>query len=132
MVRDGYKRAGLEARVEPFLFAMDREMKAADLVVCRAGATTLAELTASGRASLLIPLPTATDDHQRKNAQALVMQGAARLLEQKDLTGERLAQDVLALAKDGAARSAMSQAARRMARPDAARIIVDRVLALAG
>jgi UDP-N-acetylglucosamine--N-acetylmuramyl-(pentapeptide) pyrophosphoryl-undecaprenol N-acetylglucosamine transferase len=132
MVRDGYQRAGLEARVEPFLFAMDREMKAADLVVCRAGATTLAELTASGRTSLLIPLPTATDDHQRKNAQALVVQGAARLLEQKDLTGERLAQDVLALAQDGAARSAMSQAARRMGRPDAARIIVDRVLALAG
>ena len=53
MVRDGYRRAGLEARVEPFLFAMDREMKAADLVVCRAGATTLAELTAAGRPSIL-------------------------------------------------------------------------------
>jgi UDP-N-acetylglucosamine--N-acetylmuramyl-(pentapeptide) pyrophosphoryl-undecaprenol N-acetylglucosamine transferase len=132
MVRDGYRRAGLEARVEPFLFAMDREMKAADLVVCRAGATTLAELTASGRASLLIPLPTATDDHQRKNAQALVTHGAARLLEQKDLTGQRLAQEVLALAGDHPARTAMGTAARRMARPDAARLIVDRVLALAG
>ena len=75
MVRDGYRRAGLEARVEPFLFEMDREMKSADLVVCRAGATTLAELTAAGRPSILIPLPTATDDHQRKNAEALVEAG---------------------------------------------------------
>ena len=72
LVRDGYRRAGLEARVEPFLFAMDREIKAADLVVCRAGATTLAELTAAGRPALLIPLPTAADDHQRKNAEVLV------------------------------------------------------------
>jgi UDP-N-acetylglucosamine--N-acetylmuramyl-(pentapeptide) pyrophosphoryl-undecaprenol N-acetylglucosamine transferase len=132
MVRDGYRRAGLEARVEPFLFAMHREMKAADLVVCRAGATTLAELTAAGRPSVLVPLPTATDDHQRKNAEALVAQGAARLVEQKDLTGERLADEVLALARDAERRAAMGQAARRMARPDAARIIVDRVIALAG
>ena len=63
---------GLEARVEPFLFAMDREMKQADVVVCRAGATTIAELTAAGRPAILVPLPTATDDHQRKNAEVLV------------------------------------------------------------
>jgi UDP-N-acetylglucosamine--N-acetylmuramyl-(pentapeptide) pyrophosphoryl-undecaprenol N-acetylglucosamine transferase len=132
MVRDGYRRAGLEARVEPFLFAMDREMKSAGLVVCRAGATTLAELTASGRPSLLIPLPTATDDHQRRNALALAAQGAARMIEQRELTGERLATEILALAADGAARRAMSDAARRMARPNAARIIVDKVIALAG
>jgi UDP-N-acetylglucosamine--N-acetylmuramyl-(pentapeptide) pyrophosphoryl-undecaprenol N-acetylglucosamine transferase len=131
MVRDGYRRAGLEARVEPFLFEMDREMKSADLVVCRAGATTLAELTASGRPSLLVPLPTATDDHQRRNALALVGQGAARLLEQRDMTGERLAAEIATLAGDAAARAAISAAARRMARPDAARIIVDRVLELA-
>jgi len=132
MVRDGYRRAGLEARVEPFLFAMDREMKSAELVVCRAGATTLAELAASGRPSLLIPLPTATDDHQRKNALALAGQGAARILEQRDLTGERLAAEILSLAGDPSGRRAMSEAARRMARPHAARIIVDRVIALAG
>ena len=77
MVRDGYRRAGLEVRVEPFLFAMDREMKAADVIVCRAGATTLAELAACGRASILVPLPTATDDHQRKNAQVLERGGGA-------------------------------------------------------
>jgi UDP-N-acetylglucosamine--N-acetylmuramyl-(pentapeptide) pyrophosphoryl-undecaprenol N-acetylglucosamine transferase len=131
MVRDGYRRAGLDARVEPFLFEMHREMKSADLVVCRAGATTLAELTASGRPSLLIPLPTATDDHQRRNALALVSQGAARLLEQRDLNGERLAAEIAALSGDAAGRAAMSAAARRMARPDAARVIVDRLLELA-
>jgi UDP-N-acetylglucosamine--N-acetylmuramyl-(pentapeptide) pyrophosphoryl-undecaprenol N-acetylglucosamine transferase len=131
VVRDGYRRAGLAARVEPFLFAMDREMKAASLVVCRAGATTLAELTAAGRPSILIPLPTATDDHQRKNAEALVRQGAAQMIEQAQLTGDRLATAIAALAADEAGRTRMSAAARRMARPDAARAIVDKVLDLA-
>src|SRR5688572_25308048 len=131
MVRDGYRRAGLETRVEPFLFAMDREMKAADLVICRAGATTLAELTASGKASILVPLPTATDDHQRRNAIALVKQGASRLVEQRELSGDRLATEIRALAGDEVLRNQMVDAARRMARPDAARVIVDRILALA-
>jgi UDP-N-acetylglucosamine--N-acetylmuramyl-(pentapeptide) pyrophosphoryl-undecaprenol N-acetylglucosamine transferase len=131
MVRDGYRRAGLEARVEPFLFAMDREMNDADVVVCRAGATTLAELTAAGRASLLIPLPTATDDHQRRNALALVNQGAARMVEQRELAGDRLASELLALVADGDQRQRIESAARRLARPNAARVIVDRVLALA-
>jgi UDP-N-acetylglucosamine--N-acetylmuramyl-(pentapeptide) pyrophosphoryl-undecaprenol N-acetylglucosamine transferase len=132
MVRDGYAAAGLTARVEPFLYEMDREMREADVIVCRAGATTLAELTAAGRASILIPLPTATDDHQRRNAEALVRQGAARAIDQRELTGQRLAREVLALARDAAARGQMADAARGMARPDAARVIVDRVLALAG
>jgi UDP-N-acetylglucosamine--N-acetylmuramyl-(pentapeptide) pyrophosphoryl-undecaprenol N-acetylglucosamine transferase len=130
MVRDGYGRAGLQARVEPFLFAMDREMKSADLVICRAGATTLAELTASGRPSILIPLPTATDDHQRKNAQALVTQDAAQMIEQRALTGERLAAEITALAADHGRRQRMSEAARRLARPDAAKVIVDKILEL--
>jgi UDP-N-acetylglucosamine--N-acetylmuramyl-(pentapeptide) pyrophosphoryl-undecaprenol N-acetylglucosamine transferase len=132
MVRDGYRRGGLEARVEPFLFAMDREMRAADVIVCRAGATTLAELTAAGRASILVPLPTATDDHQRKNAQALVAQGAATMMDERELTGDRLAAEILTLAADAPRRGDLGAAARRLARPDAARVIVDKVLALAG
>jgi len=131
MVREQYRRVGLEARVEPFLFAMEREMNAADLVVCRAGATTVAELTAIGRPSILVPLPTATDDHQRRNALALVRDGAARMIEQRELSGDRLAAEMLALANDGEQRRRMAAAARRLARPDAARVIVDRVLALA-
>ena len=132
MVRDGYRRARLEARVEPFLYAMDREMRAADLVVSRAGATTLAELTAAGRPSILIPLPTATDDHQRKNAEALVGKGAARMIEQRSLTGDLLASEIVALAGNEGERTAMSDAARRLAKPDAARVIVDRVMELVG
>jgi UDP-N-acetylglucosamine--N-acetylmuramyl-(pentapeptide) pyrophosphoryl-undecaprenol N-acetylglucosamine transferase len=132
MVREAYAGAGLTARVEPFLFEMDREMRAADVVVCRAGATTLAELTAAGRAAILVPLPTATDDHQRRNAGALVRQGAARVIDQRELSGARLAEELLGLARDGAARERLASAARGMARPDAARVIVDRVLMLAG
>ena len=132
MVREAYAAAGLAARVEPFLYEMDREMRAADVIVCRAGATTLAELTAAGRAAILIPLPTATDDHQRKNADALVRQGAVRVIDQRELTGARLAEALLGLARDGGARHRMAEAARGLARPDAARVIVDKVLALAG
>jgi UDP-N-acetylglucosamine--N-acetylmuramyl-(pentapeptide) pyrophosphoryl-undecaprenol N-acetylglucosamine transferase len=131
MVRDGYRRAGLQARVEPFLYAMDREMKSADVVVSRAGATTLAELAAAGTAAILVPLPTATDDHQRRNAQAFVRQGAAVMVEQKDLTGERLASEMAALAVDQERRRGIAAAARRLARPDAARAIVDKVIELA-
>jgi UDP-N-acetylglucosamine--N-acetylmuramyl-(pentapeptide) pyrophosphoryl-undecaprenol N-acetylglucosamine transferase len=132
MVREAYGAAGLAARVEPFLYEMDREMRAADLIVCRAGATTLAELTAAGRPAILIPLPTATDDHQRKNADALGRQGAARVVDQRELDGARLAQELIGLARDAAARERMAAAARAMAKPDAARVIVDKVLALAG
>ena len=131
MVRDGYRRAGLEARVEPFLFAMDREMKAADLVVCRSGATTLAELTASARPSILIPFPGATDDHQRKNAEVLARAGAAKTIDQRDLTGDRLATEILALAGNEVERRRMGQAAAGLARPDAARVIVDKVVEMA-
>lgn len=131
LVRQAYRRAGLDARVEPFLFAMDREMKAADVVVCRAGATTLAELAAAGRPSILVPLPTATDDHQRRNAEAFVRHGAAVLLDQRELTGERLASEIEALAGDPDRCRAMGEAARRLARPDAADLVARRVLELA-
>jgi UDP-N-acetylglucosamine--N-acetylmuramyl-(pentapeptide) pyrophosphoryl-undecaprenol N-acetylglucosamine transferase len=131
LVRRAYRDAGLPARVEPFLYAMDREMKAADVVVSRAGATTIAELTAAGRAAIFIPLPTATDDHQRKNAEVLARAGAAELIEQQDLTGPVLAERLLALARDGARRAAMAAAARAFARPQAAQTIVDRALELA-
>ena len=131
-VRDGYRQAGLAARVEPFLYEMDREMKSADVVVCRAGATTIAELTAAGKAAVLIPLPTAADDHQRRNAEVLARAGAAELIEQKDLTGATLADRILGLADDPGRRQAIAVAARRFARPDAARVIVDRALELVG
>lgn len=131
LVREGYRAAGLEARVEPFLDEMAREMSEADLVVCRAGATTLAEITAAGRASVLIPLPTATDDHQRRNADVLAGAGAAEVIDQRELTGARLAEHVLLLAADEQRRQGLADAARRLARPDAARVIATRALELA-
>lgn len=130
VVREGYRRAGLNARVEPFLFEMDHEMREADVLVCRAGATTLAEITAAGKPSILIPLPTATDDHQRKNAELLREAGAAEVIDQPELSGSRLAGRLIALAADPAGRRQMRAAARALARPDAARLIADRAIAL--
>jgi UDP-N-acetylglucosamine--N-acetylmuramyl-(pentapeptide) pyrophosphoryl-undecaprenol N-acetylglucosamine transferase len=130
LVRAAYRTAKLDADVEPFLHDMGQRLRQADLVVCRAGATTLAELTAAGKAAILIPLPTATDDHQRKNAEALRARGAAELLLQSDLSGAALAREVLALAGDRSRRDRMAAAARALARPDAAQVIVDRALAL--
>jgi len=132
LVRDAYTRAGLDARVEAFLYEMHREMSRADMVVARAGATTLSELAAAGRPAVLVPLPTATDDHQRKNAEAFARAGGATVLDEKALTGESLAGAVLALARDAERRKAMGDRARMLARPDAAARIADRVQALAG
>ena len=130
MVRAAYAETRLAVDVEPFLDDMGRRLGQADVVVCRAGATTLAEITAAGQAAILIPLPTATDDHQRKNAEAMVVSGAADLLLQRDLNGRVLAERILALAGDRPRRERMAAAARALARPDAARMIVDRALEL--
>ena len=127
LVRTAYQRAALPARVEAFIFEIDGEMKAADLVICRAGATTLAELTAAGRPAILVPLPTASDDHQRKNAAVLGRAGAAVVIDERDLSGERLAAAITALVDDGEARQKMAAASRKLARPDAAERIADRV-----
>jgi UDP-N-acetylglucosamine--N-acetylmuramyl-(pentapeptide) pyrophosphoryl-undecaprenol N-acetylglucosamine transferase len=131
VVREAFERVGVQGRVERFIDAMDREVRAAGLIVCRAGATTLAELAAAGRPAIIVPLPTATDDHQRHNALALQKAGAAEVIEQTDLTGERLAERVIALAADVERRKRMSEAARRLARPRAAEDIVTAVIALA-
>jgi UDP-N-acetylglucosamine--N-acetylmuramyl-(pentapeptide) pyrophosphoryl-undecaprenol N-acetylglucosamine transferase len=132
MVRAGYRHAGLSAEVEPFLDDMGRRIGEADLMVCRAGATTLAELAAAGKPAILVPLPTAADDHQTQNAEVVVRAGAAEMLRESDLTGAQLARRVLALSADAEKRRRMAEAARGLARPDAARVIVDRVLELAG
>ncbi|HTL03370.1 MAG TPA: undecaprenyldiphospho-muramoylpentapeptide beta-N-acetylglucosaminyltransferase [Vicinamibacterales bacterium] len=132
MVREAFQRAGVQGRVERFIDAMDREVNDAGVIVSRAGATTLAEIMAAGRPSILIPLPTATDDHQRKNAEALGAAGAAEVIEQKSLTGALLVDRIRALAGDKPRRLAMSKAARGLARPDAADRIVDVALRLSG
>jgi UDP-N-acetylglucosamine--N-acetylmuramyl-(pentapeptide) pyrophosphoryl-undecaprenol N-acetylglucosamine transferase len=132
MVRAAYRSAGVQAEVEPFLYDMGQRLRHADVIVCRAGATTLAEIAAAGKAAILIPLPTATDDHQRRNAEALAATGAAVLLPQSEASGGVLAGRILALVGDRAARIRMARAVRALARPDAAKVIVDRALELIG
>lgn len=130
-VREGYRRAGITARTESFLDGVAGEMTSADLVICRAGATTLAELAALGRPTVLVPFPAATDDHQTKNAQVLVNGGAAALIAERDLTPERLVDVVSGLLADAEHRAAMAAAMKTFARPDAAARIVDRLMELA-
>jgi UDP-N-acetylglucosamine--N-acetylmuramyl-(pentapeptide) pyrophosphoryl-undecaprenol N-acetylglucosamine transferase len=131
VVRAAYERVGLVARVEAFLDQVHREMKAADVVVCRAGATTLAEVSASGRPAILVPLASATDDHQRKNAAVFASAGAAMVIDERELDGPRLADDLVGLIGDRERRVRMGAAARTLAQPDAAARIADRVGELA-
>ena len=132
VVRAAYESAGLQADVAPFFDDLPTRLTDADLIVCRAGATTLAEITAVGAPAILVPLPTATDDHQRKNAEALAAVGAAGVLLQVDMTGHTLADRIVALMGDRGARARMAASARALGRPDAAHVIVDRALALVG
>jgi UDP-N-acetylglucosamine--N-acetylmuramyl-(pentapeptide) pyrophosphoryl-undecaprenol N-acetylglucosamine transferase len=131
-VRDRYATAGIRARAERFLDPVVPEVMRADLVICRAGATTLAELAAAGRPAILIPFPAATDDHQRKNAQVFAEAGAAVVIDERELTADRLATVTADVLADGVRRHVMQTAMRGLARPDAARRIVDCVFQLAG
>lgn len=126
-VRQGYQAAGWQDNVvvRPYIDDMVSEFAKADLVICRAGATTSAELVAAGKAAIMVPFPLAADDHQRKNAEALQSAGAARMILQKELTGERLANEIgsLLAAPEGIER--MEVASRKLARRDAAKATVD-------
>ncbi len=125
-IRELYSRSGFPmADVRPFIANMFDEFARADLVICRAGATTCAELAAAGKASITIPLPTAADDHQRKNAEALEEGGAAKMLLQADLNGEKLAELIRTTISDAEKLSAMEAAAKAMGRADAAERTAD-------
>ena len=131
-VRQEYATASVAAHVEAFFDDLCSQMGAADIVVARAGASTLAELTVLGRASVLVPLATSADDHQRKNARVLAAAGAAEVLEEAELTGVRLAAALTALAADPLRRRSMADRARGLGRPDAAARVADCIIALAG
>ncbi len=124
-VRDGYGAARVAADVREFIDDMSSAYQAADLVLCRAGATTLAELTVCKKASILVPFAAATDDHQTRNAASMVAAGAAVVIPERELTGERLAAEIVRLAGHPEARLAMEKAAGRLGRPEAAREIAD-------
>jgi UDP-N-acetylglucosamine--N-acetylmuramyl-(pentapeptide) pyrophosphoryl-undecaprenol N-acetylglucosamine transferase len=110
---------------------MEARVGAADLVLCRSGATTCAELTAAGRAAILVPFAQAADDHQRSNARALAEAGAAVMLEEAALDGASLASALVGLLDAPARLQAMAAAARRLARPDAAARVADLLLGVA-
>jgi len=127
-----YAQMGVAAEVLPFIEDMAAAYGRADLVVSRAGASTLAELTALGKPSILVPYPFAADDHQRANAEVLVRQGAAEMVLNAELTGEWLAARILALASDPVRRADMGKAAERLARPDAALRVIEVCRQIAG
>ena len=126
-VAAAYRSAGVEARVLPFIADMASEYARADLVVCRAGATTIAEVTAMAKTCLFIPFPYAVDDHQRRNAEALLRRSACFMLLERELSAERLADLILRLAGDPRLVRRTGELAFAMARLDAARIIVDEI-----
>jgi UDP-N-acetylglucosamine--N-acetylmuramyl-(pentapeptide) pyrophosphoryl-undecaprenol N-acetylglucosamine transferase len=131
MVKSGYAALPFEAEITPFIEKMDEAYAAADLVLCRAGATTVAELTAFGKAAILVPFPYAIYDHQRANAQALAHRGAAEMILDQDLTGDNLAARIRGFAASPARIQTMAAAARLLGRPEAAARIVDECYALA-
>jgi UDP-N-acetylglucosamine--N-acetylmuramyl-(pentapeptide) pyrophosphoryl-undecaprenol N-acetylglucosamine transferase len=124
-VESAYRAAGREAEVRAFLDDMPARFAQADLVVSRSGATTCAELTAAGKAAVLVPFAQAADDHQKINAQTLAQAGAAVMVEEKDLHGGSLAAAIQKAAGEPAALAAMEAAALRLARPDAAARVAD-------
>ena len=131
-VVDAYEKAEMNAEVKSFFHDMASRYSRADLVVCRAGATTVAELTALGKPALFIPYPFAADNHQEHNARALVDHGAAQMVLERELTGADLARrlDTLAVAPDLLA--TMASRSRMLGKPDAARSIVDDCYQLLG
>lgn len=130
--REMYRRSRIEDHdVRPFISDMFVEFGNADIVICRAGATSCAELAAAGKASIMVPLPTAADDHQRKNAEAFENAGASRMLLQADLNGETLSRAIVELIESPEAISEMERAAGKLGRADAAEATADLIEGLA-
>ncbi|MBP1727956.1 MAG: UDP-N-acetylglucosamine--N-acetylmuramyl-(pentapeptide) pyrophosphoryl-undecaprenol [Deltaproteobacteria bacterium] len=127
-VRSAYAAAGLDASVVPFIDDMAEAYHRADLIVCRAGATTIAEVTACGKACIFIPFPHAVDDHQRRNAEALLKSGAGFMLLERELAPESLARQIGELLTAPQLLRETGDNARSIARLDAAVVIVDEML----
>jgi len=124
-VRVAYARREIHAEVLPFIGNMADRFAQADLIVCRAGAITAAEVAAAGRAAIFIPFGASTDSHQLRNAQEMERTGAAKLIPEPQLNAERLTQEIFGLLDRPAELQSMAASARRLARPDAAREIVN-------
>jgi len=131
-VERAYQDAGVAAEVHAFIEDMPGAFARADLIVSRAGATAVAELAAAGKAAVLIPFPAATDQHQLANAKVFERAGAARVIEQSDLTAVGLLETIQSLLCRPQQLRQMEQCARRLARPDAAARIAEMIWKLAG
>ncbi|HJS37336.1 MAG TPA: undecaprenyldiphospho-muramoylpentapeptide beta-N-acetylglucosaminyltransferase [Burkholderiales bacterium] len=129
-LRANYRAAGVEGELVPFIDDMARRYAEADVVVCRAGAITVAELSAGGVASVLVPFPYAVDDHQSANARFLSAQGAAVLMPQAELSPQSLAATLRAL--DRPRLLDMARKARALGKPEAAKLVAARCMELAG
>ena len=125
-----YVRAGILAEVSPFIHDMPGAFARADLVICRSGASTVAEIAAAGKPAIFVPFPRAADDHQRRNAEALSTKNAAILIPESEL--QKLAGTAAQLLNDSARLQAMGAAAHRLAHPDAAGEIARLAAKLAG
>ena len=130
--RRGYADCGVEARVDEFIDDMAGAYAWADLVICRAGALTLAELTAAGLGAILVPFPYAVDDHQARNAESFGSGGAGIVIPEHEFTPQRLAGELVALLERPARLAAMGASARARAFPDALTDIADACLQYAG
>jgi len=130
-VVEDYRNRGLEGEIAPFIADMATACSRADMVVSRAGASTIFELAALGKPSILIPYPYATNRHQEINASALVRQGGAEMILQEELNAERLAHALTRYMDDRPALQSMGERARQVGRPDAAEAIVDRLMEMA-
>ena len=127
-----YASLGESAEVFKFIEDMPAAFARADLLVCRSGASTVAEITAAGKPAIFVPFPRAADDHQRVNAEALAQSGAAVVVEESKLEGVWLAETIAALLGDSLRLKVMSEAARGLAHPDAARDIAAMAVRVAG
>jgi UDP-N-acetylglucosamine--N-acetylmuramyl-(pentapeptide) pyrophosphoryl-undecaprenol N-acetylglucosamine transferase len=130
MVRQAYAQHGLDAEVSPFIVDMASAYTASDLIICRAGATSLAEITAAGKASILIPFPWAANDHQTLNAQVMVETGAAAMIRESELTAEKLFALMETLLADDQKLRDMGANSKKSGRLDAAAKIVDTCMQL--
>jgi len=125
LVKDAYRSYGISATVAPFIYQMPEAYAVADIIISRAGATTLAEITALGKAAILIPYPFAAGKHQEYNAKKLHEMGAAIMIPDNELTGERLAIEIKRLLRDQSLRKELEKNSRAFGRPEAADSVVN-------
>lgn len=126
-----YDQAGVEAEVSAFIGDMPAAFARADLLLCRAGASTVAEVTAAGKPAIFVPFPFATDDHQRRNAEALTSKNAAVLIPESELTPERISNEVSSLITSERRLAEMAAASKSLSHPNAAREIAELTMNLA-